>query len=311
MDAPSDAAAPALRLTELIGSPVRGADGARAGRVSDVLASLRSTHPLVEALLVRVPGGATVRVPIGLVGRLEPGAIVLRGPLPGDGEPRPDELALGRDVLDVQIVDLDRRRVARVGEVKLGAGDDGLRVVAVDVGWRAILRRLGLARLAARADRDAIDWAALHVAAGRAHALQLAHPAAAVQRLDAAELAELVARIPRASGAALLRELPADRAAQALARVHPDLGADLVEALPLDRASELLGAMPEHEAADALRATGAERRGAVLDALDVAHGTRLRAAIGAQRGAHPPEPRHPRRYWNVLRGHAGRRGHRR
>ena len=305
--AQGDQPAERLRLTDLIGSPEVDAGGGRAGRLTDVLASLTGSHPRVTALVVRPRRGAAVRVPLGLTASLAPGRIALRGPLPDDdGAQRPEELALGRDVLDVQIVDVDRRRVARVGEVQLAWADEGLLVLAVDVGWRAILRRLGLRRLADRAARDGIDWSALHVAAGRAHALQLAQPAAAVQRLDPAGLAELVARLPRSSGAALLRELPADRASATLAAVHPGLGADLVEALPLDRAAELLGAMPEHEAADALRETGHERRHAVLDELDTAHGARLRAAIGRPAAARVTEPHPPRRYWNIFRGHAER-----
>ena len=310
--AQGDQPAERLRLTDLVGAPVVDAGGERVGRVTDVLASLSGSHPLVSALLVHPRGSAraaTVRVPLGVAGDLAPGRITLRGPLPdAAGQRRPDELSLGRDVLDVQIVDVDRRRVARVGEVELAWTDGGLLVVAVDVGWRAILRRLGLRRTADRATRDAIDWSALHVAAGRAHALQLAQPLAAVHRLDPAGLAELVARLPRASGAALMRELPSDRASAALAAVHPGLGADLVEALPLDRAAELLGSMPEHEAADALREAGDERRHALLEELDTAHGARLRAPIGA---APAGEPLPPRRYWNVLRGHGKHPGRRR
>ncbi len=306
-----DLAATRLRLTDLAGATVAGPGGERLGRVADVLVVLSGEHPSVSALLIRPSGGARrarLRVPLSMVGELDPGGVVL-GDLPPDGaDMRPDEVALVRDVLDVQIVDVDRRRVARVGEVVLAWAGDELHVVAVDAGWRAILRRLGLRRLADRADRDAIDWAALHVASGRAHALQLAQPSAAVRRLDGAGLAELVARIPRASGAELLRDLPADRASVALATVDPDLGADLVEALPLARATELLEAMPEDEAADALRATGDERRGAVLRALGPIRGPRLHRAIGVLRPHGRDEPRRPRRYWNVLRGHAQLRG---
>ena len=307
MHAEGDLAATRLRLTDLAGAAVTGAGGEHLGRVADVLAVLSGEHPSVSALLVRPRGGARgvrVRVPLSMVGELGRHGVVIGDSLPDRGAQHPDELALERDVLDVQIVDVDRRRVARVGEVVLAWAGDELHVVAVDVGWRAILRRLGLRRLADRADRDAIDWAALHVASGRAHALQLAHPAAAIQRLDGGGLAELVARIPRASGAELLRELPADRASAALATVHPDLGADLVEALPLARAAELLEAMSEDEAADALRATGDERRGAVLRALGPVRGARLHRAIGARRPPDGGEPRRPRRYWEIVRGHA-------
>lgn len=101
-----------------------------------------------------------------------------------------------------------------------------LRVIAVDVGWRAILRRLGLRRLAGRTSRDAIDWAGVHLASGTGHPLQLASPSAAVHHLDPAELAELLARLPAARGAEVLDTTENARAAAALATVHPELAAE-------------------------------------------------------------------------------------
>ena len=66
--------------------------------------------------------------------------------------------------------------------------------------------------------------------------------------------------------------------------------------------------MPEDEAADALRATGDERRGAVLRALGPARSALLHRAIGMRRPGDAHEPRPPRRYWEILRGHAHLRG---
>ncbi len=261
-----------VRLTDLLGERVISDTGAHAGRVADVVAAVHGEHPLVTAIMVRPHRRApALRADHAGVAGLGAGALRLTGPLPHDEAERPDEVLLRRDVLDVQIVDIASRRMARVGDVDLAVGGDGLRVVAVDVGWRAILRRLGLRRLAHRASRDAIDWQSLHVAAGRAHALQLRSSSAAVQRLDPGELAMLVARLPAASAGDVLHSVEPERAAAALAALHPDLSADLLETLPAEHARRLAGALRRHPA-------------------------------GAVDGARPP-----RRYWRVLRGHAGGR----
>ena len=300
------AATPYLRFSDLAGAPVHGLGGRRVGSLADLAVRLDDAFPSVEMVLVR-PGrrGVPVAVAVEHVTELAPGRTVLDTPLPVVGADTDGLVLLGRDVLDVQIVDTVNRRLARVGEVDLAWDEGVLRVIAVDVGWRAILRRLGLRRLARRASNDAIDWAGVHLTSGPGHPLQLASVAAAVHRLDPAELAELLVRLPTARGSEVLSTIEGARAAATLAAVHPELGADLIEVLEPGRALSLLGQMPDEKAADALREAHEERRASLLAAVDDARAQRLRAAIGRPGEPVAGEPRAPRRYWHVLRGHAG------
>jgi hypothetical protein len=110
------------------------------------------------------------------------------------------DLLLGRHVLDSQIVDLDGKRLRRVGDVELVEDGGELRLVAVDVGTGALARRLGLHALARHLSSRTVAWQRLHVVARPAHALQLAAPAAAVHRLDEDELATLLEQLPPAHG---------------------------------------------------------------------------------------------------------------
>ena len=296
-----------LRLSDLVGAPVRGLAGEHLGRVTDVAAGLGAVFPAVELVLVRGGRrGEVVEVPIERVTRFDERGAVLDGPLPpaGDTE-RADLLFLLRDVLDVQVVDIAARRLARVGEVDLAWDRDALRVIAIDVGWRAILRRLGLRRLARRASRDGIDWAGVHLASGGAHELQLTSPGAAVHRLDPAQIAELLARLTTARGREVLENIPDARAAAALGAVHPELAADLVEVLAPARALTLLQQMPDDGAAAALRDADDERREALLDAMDEGRAGRLRPLIARPPVPAPGAPRPPRRYWGIARGHEG------
>ena len=120
-------------------------------------------------------------------------------------------LLLDRHVLDSQIVDLAGKRVRRVGDVELAEDAGRLRLVAVDVGAAALLRRLGLRRAAGRARRQPIDWRSLHVISRPAHGLQLDSPASAVHRLSDAELVDQLPPIHA-------REVLARRGAAAPAR---------------------------------------------------------------------------------------------
>lgn len=118
--------------------------------------------------------------------------IVDRGDLPLEV----DELLLGRDVLDTQIVDVVGHRMARVSDGLLTRLLYGrLEVAAVDVGVGALLRGLGMRWLSELLTEQAVDWGDLHLTCDRGHAIQLATTVAAVPRLDASALAELLTRL--------------------------------------------------------------------------------------------------------------------
>jgi len=179
------------RLSDVLGTTVIGPRGERVGKVADLAVSLADAHPPVTQLAVR--------------GRWYPWSAVqsfgsevrLRDTTCAES---PRGLLLGRHVLDSQIVDLDGKRLRRVGDVELVGDADELRLVAVDVGTGALARRLGLHALARHLSSRTVDWQRLHVVARPAHALQLAAPAAAVHRLDENELATLVEQLPPAHG---------------------------------------------------------------------------------------------------------------
>jgi len=230
---------------------------------------------------------------------VDDGGAVLDGPVDwDDGADLEGLLLLARDVLDVQVVDIasagwraSRRSTSR------GTGRAAL--IAVDVGWHAILRRLGLRRLARRASRDGIDWAGIHLASGPGHALQLASPSAAVHRVDPAAVAELLARLPTIAGARCSTRSPT-RGRRRAGDVHPELGADLVEVLAPGRASPARQ-MEDDAAAGALRDADPDRRESLLAAMDPDRARQLRLLI-ARAPSGSPRARPARRYWRIARG---------
>jgi hypothetical protein len=108
-----------------------------------------------------------------------------------------DELWLVEHVLDTQVIDVADRRLVRVGDVVLKEPEGGtLTLAGVEIGKAAVLRRLGLRRLARRAGSELVDWQDLHLTSGRGHSLQLRTPGSRVHRLTTDELEALVARLP-------------------------------------------------------------------------------------------------------------------
>lgn len=128
-------------------------------------------------------------------------------------------VALGRDVLDRQVVDVHGRRVVRVGDVAIAEVDDALSAVALEVGLRPVLGRIGLGRLVG----------------GEPDLMRLAHVeptgsclVAHVDRahIDAVEthhLARLIRRLPHRMQHDVLERLPAERRHEVRAHItsHP------------------------------------------------------------------------------------------
>lgn len=99
-------------------------------------------------------------------------------------------------VFDRQIVDLEGRRIIRIGDVVLADRDDRLEVAAVEVGAAAILRRLGFARLAARLEPHVLPIDRLHLPSEAARSLLLDAPREQLEHLDSATVANLLSRLP-------------------------------------------------------------------------------------------------------------------
>ena len=108
----------------------------------------------------------------------------------------PSVIWLRDALLDRQIVDLEGRRVIRVGDVVLEDREGSLEVTAVEVGLAAVLRRLGLARLAARFPPQLLPIDRLHLASEAAGGLLLDAPRERLEELDEATVTTLLSRLP-------------------------------------------------------------------------------------------------------------------
>lgn len=229
------------------------------GRLADLTVRLGGEHGhrTVDELLVRQSGAPPLLVPWSAVESFEHTGVMLREGTDvsrftissiGDAI-EADELLLVRDVLDTQIVDVIGQRLARVADVVLTRTvDERLELVGVEVGFGAVLRRLGLRRLSARAGEDVVAWTDLHLTSERGHAVQLATPRSAVHHLDAAGLAALLARLDTESAVDVLAVAGPAVAADVVLGAHPSVGERVLRAMPADDASAIVAAMPAEHA---------------------------------------------------------------
>jgi hypothetical protein len=153
---------------------------------------------------------------------------------------RADELLLRRDVLDCQIIDLKGHRLTRASDVVLGRTSEGaIALVGVEVGVRAILRRLGLGWLAGRLAGHLVPMEQLHLTSSRGHQVQLVSATSAMHQLDSVGLAHLLTRLDVGQATEVMTTVGPERAASALLRTHPVVGRRLMSALPPAESSRI------------------------------------------------------------------------
>lgn len=221
---------PVLLLSRVTGRDVLGPDRRRVGRLADLTVRVDGGGPpVVNRLVVTRRAGPTLLVPWAAVDSFDPGPVVLaaaRGlEVPSLAEALdPDELLLVRDVLDTQVVDVVGQRMARVADVLLNPDAHGaLEISGVEVGFRGVLRRLGLG--VGQPKQDVVDWSDLHLASDRGHSLQLSAPRSAVHRLNPRDLAALISRIDVDAADDILEARGPAVAAEVVRSVPPEVAA--------------------------------------------------------------------------------------
>jgi magnesium transporter len=213
----------------------------------------------------------------------------------------PDEgqIRIKKDVLDQQIIDINNRKVVRVidvaFEIEPAEKHSGLRVLSVEVGWPAAMRRLFQGLMAKHTVRmlarpfptKSIPWefvSLIEPDPARRVKLRIAyqrlaelHPAdiadileelsheeqkAVIESLDSETAAEAVSEIPTRMQVALLDSLSAGQAADIVEEMAPDEAADVLQELPPETSAKVLANMETEEANEVRELLGFEENSA-------------------------------------------------
>src|SRR5579884_1464800 len=249
-----------ISMAGLVGQPVVNQYGQKIGSVVDLVFrwDTQENYPPLSGMIVKV---ARREVWIGLdnVGQLKADKVVLNNAKLDlrDFKPRPGEVRLVEEVLDHQLIDVDDARVVRASDLYLTTTGGKIRLVGLDVGYRALVRRLGPRSVRRRSTPDVvIDWATVQSFGGQETSqrnLKLSAKRQELRRMRPGELADLLEDLGRDERHSLLSTLTPEQAADALEEMEPE---ELESILREGRPSEIgryLSKMEPDEAADALR----------------------------------------------------------
>jgi CBS domain-containing protein len=253
-----------LYCTELIGLKVYDTRRRRIGRVKDA-----ALVPLIEPSRIDrflIGGGwAWLTVRYDQVRSISLDGIYLK-----DENLTPyhsDEymLRIARDLLDQQIIDAQGRKVVRVTDVTFEIREEGgyqaLYVIEVDIGLRAVFRRLlqgvipprWVRRLQGPIPPHSIPWEYCNIVEPdpqRRLRLNITHQA--LEKIHPADLADIVEELSPEDREAIIETIDPEVAAETLSEMDPEVQASILESLETERAAEIIEEMAPDEAAHAL-----------------------------------------------------------
>lgn len=266
-----------LFLSEILKRPVYDPNGEVLGRVTDVILVRGEYLPNVLAFIV-TRHGRRYRVPwrdLEIVNRRILSTRLTDATLQPYEESDDDLLGV-RDVLDKQIVDANGAKVVRVNDVKLEGHNGDAVLIAVDVGLRGILRRLGIERRSEQVSalakvhlpHNLIGWNYIQPLTPKLRAITLTVPRQMVSELHPADIAEIISQVSPDEGRHLVSDLDVKTAAEALSELKPERQVEIIASIDPERAADIIEEMPPDEASDVLGDLSTERAKEILEHIE-------------------------------------------
>ncbi|MGQ9571020.1 MAG: magnesium transporter MgtE N-terminal domain-containing protein [Thermodesulfovibrionales bacterium] len=187
-----------------------------------------------------------------------------------------EDLLLVRDILDKQIVDINGAKVVRVNDVKLEGYDTEAVLIAVDVGMRGIMRRLGVERsgedlmklFKKHLPYNLISWNYIQPLAPKLTAISLTVPRQMLSELHPADIAEIISQVSHKEGTSFIKDLDVDLAAEALSELKPETQIEIISELDTDKAADIIEEMPPDEAADIISDLPIDKAKEILESIE-------------------------------------------
>ncbi|RMF94999.1 MAG: CBS domain-containing protein [Candidatus Schekmanbacteria bacterium] len=248
--------------SEVLGRDVYDREGEVIGKLEDLLVRIKDVFPTVSALVVNIKSGKKAIIPfenIELFNRSTITANIYKNEVT-ETEPGENDISIAKDILDKQIVDIDGAKVVRVNDVKLGEMRGNLCIIAADIGFNAILRRIGVANIAkglmkkvgGGKAQNLISWNYLQPVDPKVSSLTLKVTKSKLSELHPSDIASIMSQIPPKERSALFDTLELETAAEALHELEPEAQVSIIHGMDKEQASDILELMPPDEAADLL-----------------------------------------------------------
>lgn len=266
-----------LFISEILKKPVLDPKGDELGRVRDFVVLKGEPLPKISSIIIERKRGL-YNLPWSNLSIFNKRIISanIYGEALQPYESSESDLLLVRDILDKQIVDVNGAKVVRVNDVKLEGYDTEAVLIAVDIGMRGIMRRLGVERggedlwrlFKKHLPYNLISWNYMQPLEPKLTTLSLTVPRQMLSELHPADIADIISQVSHKEGATFFEDLDVDVAAEALSELQPEIQVDIITGMDTDKAADIIEEMPPDEAADILSDLPVDKAKEILESIE-------------------------------------------
>lgn len=272
-----------LHATEVLGAQTYDSADNFVGRVKELFIVPAEQPNRVSRVLIGRGKYRSLVARYDQIDSVEPGRVKLTVDESALELYHPNEawLALGKDLLDQQIIDTNGRKVVRVNDVDMADqrtnGNTELRLTQVDVGLQGAVRRLlqglvpptGIRRLDNNVRGRSIRWEFVNlIEPDPLRRVKLRLSSEKLAELHPADIADIMEEVSPAERQSILNSLDEETAAGTIAELDKRLQTQVVEKLDPEKAADILEEMNPDEAADLIQNLEPETSKEVLGEMD-------------------------------------------
>lgn len=266
-------------FSRLLGNRVYGSSGEVVGRFKDFVVDASAVRPRV--ITVRIQHGKDTRfvafesVTIEKVNEQYRIECTDRSSFEYRADLEDHTFMLAKHVLDKQLIDLNGRKLVRVNDIRLATLSAGTYVIAVDVGFEGLLRRLGIAKPAKTVLKpfqiaipsNLLLWDEIETIDFGHRGIRLSKDSSRLATMHPSDLADILEDLDIKAQLEVFSSLDEDTKLDVLEELEPDAQVSVVEQLSVEAAAAILEKLPSDEAADILDEMHDDRASKILGAM--------------------------------------------
>jgi CBS domain-containing protein/sporulation protein YlmC with PRC-barrel domain len=275
-------------FSQLRGIPIYDRENQRVGELRDLAIHWEGDTPKVTA--IKYAKGVQEHIPVEQIEDVQLMGVKLKGSLEAEQlvPLQPDEIYMGKWLMDKQIIDTKGAKVVRVNDIKLFWLQSGQRKyllpVAVDIGLRGLARRLGVEFLFKKRENHFVWWQSIQHLEEKTASLQLVSEKSQLDKLHPADLADILEDLDYKKRTDFIEDLGVETIAEAVAEMEADTQMEILEHLDSRQAAELLQEMPPDEAADLLGELTEEKSDELLKLMEPEEAQEVRELMEHEEG---------------------------
>ncbi|NCB39550.1 MAG: magnesium transporter [Erysipelotrichia bacterium] len=267
-------------LALLIGAPVYTEAGQQSGHITDFILALRNNWPCFDQAIVFDHDSSTNRIASrGCFKSFSPEKFVLSSPINELPAFDPEVLRpTATQLWDKSVIDTGNVRTVQINDLEILCDEQGeIWVNAIDISFRAAMRRLGLERfigpifnkIGFALQPEIIEWDKIIGFDEQVFELTTSSTSDNFQNLHPADLADILDDLEDSQRISVIENLDEDVAAETLAEADSETQLQIMEDLDTETASEIIEEMDPDEAADLLQEMDQNRAREILEHMDL------------------------------------------